>query len=217
MQSVKKTALTGMFNFRLWFRLFFLSLHSIFKRKMREPYDREIAVLRQMIEQSIRRSIITPADFAFLRETIAVRCQDTLSDSTLKRIWGYVKGYSSTNAATLSLLARCVGFREKSHIGKALADTSNWDYFYSDNPHLQHSPGHDQASNNATGFSALGAGNVIGSPENYFHQSAYFWTSSEFSSFQAPYRYVDHDMPVFGINYDSHKRTGRSVRCVKNL
>ncbi|MDY6348401.1 MAG: hypothetical protein SPL42_08265, partial [Bacteroidales bacterium] len=78
-----------------------------------------------------------------------------------------------------SLLARCVGFREKSHIGKALADTSNWDYFYSDNPHLQHSPGHDQASNNATGFSALGAGDVIGGPENYFHQSAYFWTSSE--------------------------------------
>lgn len=78
---------------------------------MREPYDREIAVLRQMIEQSIGRSIITPADFAFLRETIAVRCQDMLSDSTLKRIWGYVKGYSSTNVATLSLLARCVGFR----------------------------------------------------------------------------------------------------------
>lgn len=43
------------------------------------------------------------------------------------------------------------------------------------------------------------------------------WTSSEFSSFHAPYRYVDHDMPVFGINYDSHKRTWRSVRCVKNL
>ena len=79
---------------------------------MREPYDREIAALRQMIEQSIGRNVTTPADFVFLRETIAVRCQDTLSDSTLKRIWGYVKGYGSTNAATLSLLARCVGFRD---------------------------------------------------------------------------------------------------------
>lgn len=79
---------------------------------MRESYAREIAALRQMIEQSIGRSIITPSDFNFLRETIAVRCQDTLSDSTLKRIWGYVKGYGSTNATTLSLLARCVGFRD---------------------------------------------------------------------------------------------------------
>lgn len=79
---------------------------------MREPYDKEIAALRQMIEQSIGRSVTTPADFVFLRETISVRCQDTLSDSTLKRIWGYVKGYGSTNAATLSLLARCVGFRD---------------------------------------------------------------------------------------------------------
>ncbi len=116
----------------------------------------------------------------------------------------------------VSGIDRYVCDNEKSHIGKALADTSGWDYFSSENPHLLHSPGHDQSSNNATGFSALPAGDVIGGPENYFHQSAYFWTSTEFSSFQASYRYVDHDMPVFGINYDSHKRTGRSVRCVKN-
>ena len=116
----------------------------------------------------------------------------------------------------VSSIDRYVCDNEKSHIGKALADTSNWDDYYSDNPHMQHSPGYDQASNNATGFSALPAGDVIGGPENYFHQSAYFWTSSELSSNLAPYRYVDHDMPVFGIFYDSRKRTGRSVRCVKN-
>lgn len=116
----------------------------------------------------------------------------------------------------VSSIAHYVCDNEGSHIGKALADTSSWDEYFSEEPHLQHSPGHDRASNNATGFSALPAGDVIGGVDNYFHQSAYFWTSSEFSSFQAPYRYVDHDMPVFGINYDSHKRTGRSVRCVKN-
>ena len=31
---------------------------------MREPYDNEIAVLRQMIEQSIGRNVTTPADAA---------------------------------------------------------------------------------------------------------------------------------------------------------
>lgn len=116
----------------------------------------------------------------------------------------------------VSSIDRYVCDNEGSHIGKALADTSSWDDFSSEEAHLLHSPGHDRAANNATGFSALPAGDVIGGPENYFHQSAYFWTSSEFSSFQAPYRYVDHDMPVFGINYNSNKRTGRSVRCVKN-
>ena len=116
----------------------------------------------------------------------------------------------------VSSIDRYVCDNEKSHIGKALADTSNCDEFTSHEPHLLHSPGHDRASNNAAGFSALPAGDVIGGPENYFHQSAYFWTSSEFSSYQAPYRYVDHDMPVFGINYNSNKRTGRSVRCVKD-
>lgn len=30
------------------------------------------------------------------------------------------------------------------------------------------------------------------------------------------YRYVDHDMPIFGIYHGNLKRTGRSVRCVKN-
>ena len=116
----------------------------------------------------------------------------------------------------VSSIERYVCDNEASHIGKALADTSSWDNFASDEHHLRHSPGHDRASNNATGFSALPAGDVIGGENNYFHQSAYFWTSTEYSTYKAPYRYVDHDMPVFGIYHGSLKRTGRSVRCVKN-
>ena len=105
---------------------------------------------------------------------------------------------------------------DQSHIGKALADTSGWDGFSSNESNLNHSPGYDRVSNNATGFSALPAGDAGGGEENYFHQSAYFWTSTEYNSFLAPYRYVDHDMPVFGLYWGYYKRIGRSVRCVKN-
>lgn len=164
------------------------------------------------------------ADYGYLYNWSAVMGKEKPSDANPSGVQGicpdgwHMPSMPEFNDLELhvSSIDRYVCDNEGSHIGKALADTSNWDNFSSREPHLLHSPGHDHASNNATGFSALPAGDVIGGPENYFHQSAYFWTSSEFSSFQAPYRYVDHDMPVFGINYDSHKRTGRSVRCVKN-
>ena len=116
----------------------------------------------------------------------------------------------------VSSIERYVCDNNESHIGKALADTSSWDDFSSSEPNLSHFPGHDRASNNATGFSALPAGDAFGGDENYFHQSAYFWTSTEYNSFLAPYRYVDHDMPVLGLYWGHYKRIGRSVRCVKN-
>jgi uncharacterized protein (TIGR02145 family) len=117
----------------------------------------------------------------------------------------------------VSSIDRYVCDNNVSHIGKALADTSCWDDFPGNVPPHLHSPGHNRASNNATGFSALPAGDVFGGEENYFHQSAYFWTSTEYNTYLAPYRYVDHDMPVFGIFYGYYKRIGRSVRCVKNM
>ena len=116
----------------------------------------------------------------------------------------------------VSSIDRYVCDNNVSHIGKALADTSCWDDFPGNVPPHLHSPGHNRASNNATGFSALPAGDVFGGEENYFHQSAYFWTSTEYNTYLAPYRYVDHDMPVFGIFYGYYKHIGRSVRCVKN-
>ncbi len=117
----------------------------------------------------------------------------------------------------VSSIDRYVYGNDESYIGKALADTSNWDDSSSIEPNLNNSPGYDQTSNNATGFSALPAGDVFGGEENYFHQSAYFWTSTEYDSFQAPYRFVDHDRPFFGIWSSNYKRIGRSVRCVKNM
>lgn len=101
------------------------------------------------------------------------------------------------------------------HIGKALASKEYW----ADNKHdtdlLVYSPGFEQEKNNATGFNALPAGDFF-HEENYFGMSAYFWTSTELNAMRAPYRYVDHDQPVFGLYRGYYKAIGRSVRCVKD-
>lgn len=74
--------------------------------------NNDILILRQMVEDSVSRKMKTPADFQFLTGVIMERCKENLSVSTLKRVWGYVDGYDSTRFLTLSILARCVGFRD---------------------------------------------------------------------------------------------------------
>lgn len=75
-------------------------------------YEKEIIILKNMVEESVGRKISTPADFAFLSGIIAERCKETLGITTLKRIWGYVEGYDTTRNSTLSILARSVGFHD---------------------------------------------------------------------------------------------------------
>ena len=54
----------------------------------------------------------TPKDFDFLSERIFEEVHEKVSSTTLKRIWGYVEGYDTTRYSTLSILSRCVGFRD---------------------------------------------------------------------------------------------------------
>ena len=101
------------------------------------------------------------------------------------------------------------------HIGKALASTEHWTENSHNDDLLRHSPGFEQEKNNATGFCALPAGDFF-HEENYFGESAYFWTSTELNAMRAPYRFVDHDQPLFGIYRGYYKAIGRSVRCVRD-
>lgn len=101
------------------------------------------------------------------------------------------------------------------HIGKALASKEYWVDNKHDTDLLIFSPGFEQEKNNATGFNALPAGDFF-HKENYFGMSAYFWTATELNAMRAPYRYVDHDQPVFGLYRGYYKAIGRSVRCVKD-
>ena len=77
-----------------------------------ENLCRDIAILRNLIEESVGRRIQTPADFNFLTGVIQERTHEMLSVTTLKRIWGYIEGYDTTRYSTLNILTRCVGYKD---------------------------------------------------------------------------------------------------------
>lgn len=74
--------------------------------------SQEIIKLKQLVEDSIPRKIKTPADFVYLSGVIFERCGETISETTLKRIWGYIEGYDTTRFHTLSILAKFVGYND---------------------------------------------------------------------------------------------------------
>ncbi len=69
-----------------------------------------ITLMRQLVEESANHTVNTSNDFIFLSGEIQGRLKETLSASTLKRLWGYVEGYASVRPSTLDILARFVGF-----------------------------------------------------------------------------------------------------------
>lgn len=102
------------------------------------------------------------------------------------------------------------------NIAKALAATSGWDQ----SP-VANSVGNNQSSNNATGFSAVPAGECQQTP-NYFGACAYFWTATKYGNgtgendliaYNRVMRY--YEATVTSDDY-SFKRNGLSVRCVRD-
>lgn len=95
------------------------------KDKPRASVD-EIKLLRQEIEKFLVRPIRTPFDFTFLSQEIRQQTRYTASESTLKRVWGYItdKGeeYVPSNF-TLNALAALIGFDSfESFISKTTAE-----------------------------------------------------------------------------------------------
>ena len=72
----------------------------------------EILELRHRIENSVNRTIQTPADFDFLRGIIWERTHEQISASTLKRLWGYIDGVDSARNSTLNILAKTLGYKD---------------------------------------------------------------------------------------------------------
>lgn len=77
------------------------------EKKIEKP---EIIALRKAVEATIPRKIKTPYDFNYLAGAIAERCKEMLSETTLKRVWGYIDGYESIRQHTLQVLARFAGY-----------------------------------------------------------------------------------------------------------
>lgn len=90
---------------------------------VRTQKEDAIRLLIERIELSIGRRIQTPRDFLFLRECIFARLRLYLSESTLKRVWGYVTG-GETRLSTLNCLASFLGYSGFDEFVKMI-DTDN--------------------------------------------------------------------------------------------
>lgn len=74
-----------------------------------------VAALRRQVEEFVQRKIATPADYDFLSETIRERVRLSVSPTTLKRMWGYVRDVGShykPSYYTMCALSKMLGFRD---------------------------------------------------------------------------------------------------------
>lgn len=94
-------------------------LHNMTNTELSE----EIAMLRNDVERKYGKRIATSTDFARLSKEIAEEKVGYVSQSTLKRIWGYVNDtYSAHRTSTLDNLARYIGFSNFDGYVKTLRD-----------------------------------------------------------------------------------------------
>ncbi len=75
-------------------------------------YYPEIAELRSAIEESVQRKMKAPSDFEFLAGVVWERVRETISPTTLKRLWGYIDGADKTRNSTLNILSKFVGYND---------------------------------------------------------------------------------------------------------
>lgn len=64
----------------------------------------------------------SPADFDRLCVQLPAETGESLSVSTVKRIWGYVPGYATVRLSTLNILSQFVGFRDWQDFCQSLID-----------------------------------------------------------------------------------------------
>lgn len=70
----------------------------------------EIEELKSLVEKKYSRRLSTTTDFEEFSVVLKKSRQETVSPSTLKRMWGYVHDTHKTRKFTLDILARYVGY-----------------------------------------------------------------------------------------------------------
>lgn len=79
-------------------------------------YSKEtISLLRSVVENRVNRRIVSPADFDYLSRTILNTIKQSVSATTLKRVWEYNNDVGSDynpERFTLCILAAFVGYRD---------------------------------------------------------------------------------------------------------
>lgn len=114
--------------------IYFASVIPVQKIMNTEITQTEIDWLCRAVEQKMQMLMLCPRDFVVLSRSIARDVGDTLSSTTLKRIWGYLSDGTRPQWSSLSVLARYVGFSSwaqfhhfyHSKITPPVTDFANW-------------------------------------------------------------------------------------------
>lgn len=86
--------------------------------KKQPATESEISLLKTKVEQVLSKKMRFPSDFDFLSGVIWDRTHESVSSSTLKRIWGYVGKSIDARESTLDIISRFLNYK-------------NWDDFVS--------------------------------------------------------------------------------------
>ncbi len=84
-----------------------------------------IDLIKDSIERKLGRSLETPVDFNLLALNISTQCAESLSPSTLMRVWKYIQTNSKPSKATLSILSRFLGYRDFNHFCLEMERSAN--------------------------------------------------------------------------------------------
>lgn len=96
----------------------------------------EILELKTCIEKQLKRKMKTPNDFIFLSGVVWERTHETISPTTLKRLWGYIDGADHTRNSTLRLLSMFLGYRDWEDFLKHLRNSSEVQSSLVCSPHI---------------------------------------------------------------------------------
>ena len=84
-----------------------------------------IHLLCQSIETMLGRTMRSPKEFDWLAQKIFEVLHESLSVSTLKRLWGYIPSSSAPSLSTLNLLSRFVQYKDFEDFCQQHTDTSD--------------------------------------------------------------------------------------------
>jgi hypothetical protein len=98
-------------NFHILFAVFQYYLVILQpKQGVMDRQQQSIDRLKVLIESKVSRVMRGPKDFDFLSEYIFECCHQSVSSTTLKRLWGYLPATSVPRISTLDILVGIVGF-----------------------------------------------------------------------------------------------------------
>ena len=77
--------------------------------------DKETELLKMAVERAVDFKTQTTRGFERLALVVQHRTHENISVSTLKRLWGYVKGYDDVRTSTLDVLCHFLGYKDFAH------------------------------------------------------------------------------------------------------